>query len=134
MAYERYLFQWGEFIFPMKYIKWDSYNTAPSQRQSLDAYTDENGVTHDNALEHSKTEIKFTTLPIAQKEWEQLMKSMVNNYVSFDARDAYCVYFDFELCQYKTGHFYFDKSFRASVNEVDGKLQYNETEWTFIEY
>lgn len=134
MAYERYLFQFGEFVFPMKYIKWGSYDSAPSQRQSLDAYTDEDGVTHDNALEHSKTEIKFATLPMWEHEWEALMGSMVRNYIDFNARDAECVYFDFETCQYKTGHFYFDKSFRASVNEINGKLRYNETTWTFIEY
>lgn len=134
MAYERYLFQFGDFVFPMKYIKWDSYDSAPSQRQSLDAYTDENGVTHDNALEHSKTEIKFTTLSMWEHEWEALMGNMVRNYINFNARDAMCVYFDFETCQYKTGHFYFDKSFRASVNEINGKLKYNEATWTFIEY
>lgn len=134
MAYNGYFFQWGNFKFPMKYIEWDSYDSAPSQRQSLDAYTDENGVTHDNALEHSKTEIKFKTLPMWEDEWETLMGNMVKNYISFSARDANCVYFDFETCKYKTGHFYFDKSFRASANEKDGKLRYNGTTWTFIEY
>ncbi len=134
MAYNKYLFQFGDFIFPLKYIEWDSYDTAPGQRQSLDAYTDLDGVTHDNALEHSKTEIKFNTLPMSGFEWEQLMGNMVRNYLDFDARDANCVYFDFELCQYRTGHFYLDKSFRAKANEVSGKLSYKTTAWTFIEY
>lgn len=134
MAYNGYLFQFGEFIFPMKHIKWDSYESAPGQRQSLDAFTDENGVTHDNALEHTKTEIKFTTNKMSESEWETLMSNIVKNYINFEARDAYCVYFDFEQCQYREGHFYFDKSFRASVNEIDGKLRYNEATWTFIEY
>lgn len=134
MDYSGWLFQFGEFIFPMKYIKWDSYDAAPAQRQSLDAYTDLNGVTHDNALEHSKTEIKFTTLPMSEKEWKWLMGHMVKNYWNPNARDAECTYFDFEVCDYKTGYFYFDKSFRASANEVNGKLRYRETNWTFIEY
>lgn len=134
MIYNKYLFQWGDFIFPMKYIKWDSYESAPGQRQSLDAYTDENGLTHDNALEHTKTEIKFTTVEMSGAEWAALMSNMVRNYLNFHARDANCAYYDFETCQYKTGHFYFDKSFRASANEVNGKLRYNEATWTFIEY
>ena len=136
MSYEKYLFQFGDFIFPMKYIEWDSYDCAPGQRQSLDAYTDENGVTHDNALEHTKTEIKFNTLPMNESEWDWVMGNMVRNYINFNARDANCVYFDFEIRQYKTGHFYFDKSFRVSANEVNGtgKLRYNGTSWTFIEY
>ena len=132
--YGGYLFKFGDFIFPNKYIKWDSYDSAPSQRQSLDAYTDANGVTHDNALEHSKTEIKFTTLKMWEDEWENIMNNMVRNYINFKARDAHCSYFDFETCQYKTGHFYFDKSFRASANVIEGRLKYNEAEWTFIEY
>lgn len=134
MSYNGFLFQFGDFIFPLKYISWDSYDTAPSQRQSLDAYTDENGVTHDNALEHSKTEIKFNTVKMGEGEWGFVMGNVVKNYISFNARDAMCVYFDFETCQYKTGHFYFDKSFRASTNLVNGSLRYNETTWTFIEY
>ena len=132
--YGGYLFKFGDFIFPNKYIKWDSYDSAPSQRQSLDAYTDANGVTHDNALEHSKTEIKFTTLKMWEDEWENIMNNMVRNYINFRARDANCSYFDFETCQYKTGHFYFDKSFRAGANVIEGRLKYNEAEWTFIEY
>ncbi len=134
MAYNGFLFQFGNFIFPMRHIKWDSYDTAPGQRQSLDAYTDLDGVTHDNALEHSKTEVKFTTLPMGEGEWEALMGNMVSNYLNSNARDANCMYFDFELCKYRTGHFYFDKSFRAGANEVEGKLRYREANWTFIEY
>lgn len=133
MAYIGYFFQWGDFIFPMKYIEWDSYDTAPNQEQSLDAYTDEDGVTHDNILPHTKTEIKFKTLPMWEDEWAALMGNITRNYLN-GKRNAYCVYWDMENCQYKTGHFYLDKSFRANANEVNGKLKYNETTWTFIEY
>lgn len=134
MAYERYLFQFGEFVFPMKYIKWDGYDSAPSQRQSLDAYTDEDGVTHDNALPHTKTEVKIATLKLWERDFDEIMGNIVRNYIDFDARDAMCVYYDFETCQYKAGHFYFDKSFRVSTNDINGSLRYNETTWTFIEY
>lgn len=134
MGYERYLFQFGTFVFPMRYIDWDSYESAPAQRQSLDAYTDENGLTHDNALEHSKTEVRFRTRKMWQEEWESVMSNMVRNYKNFNARDADCIYYDFELCRYRSGHFYFDKSFRAGANDIGGKLRYNEATWTFIEY
>lgn len=134
MAYNGYFFQFGDFVFPMKYIERGSYDSAPAQRQSLDAYTDEDGETHDNALPHTKTEVRFSTVKIWEHEWEALMGNMVRNYLDFNARDAMCVYFDFETCQYKTGHFYFDKSFRASANDINGKLRYNKTNWMFIEY
>lgn len=133
MAYNGYYFQWGDFIFPMKYMEWGTYDTAPNQEQSLDAYTDEDGVTHDNILPHTKTEIKFNTLPMSEEKWAELMGNMTRNYLS-GKRNAYCVYWDMEHCQYKTGHFYLDKSFRANANVVNGKLRYGKTTWTFIEY
>ena len=128
MAYNNFLFQFGDFVFPLKHIKEDSYDSAPGQRQSLDAYTDLDGVTHDNALEHTKTEIKFTTLPMSGTEWELIMSNIVRNYLDFKARDANCTYFDFELWQYRTGHFYFDKSFRVKANVPHGKPYVNEVE------
>lgn len=136
MAYNGYLFQFGSYVFPMKYIKWDSYKSKPGQRQSLDAYTDGNGVTRDNGLEHSKTEVSFTTLEMGGENWKCIMSNMVKNYINFNTRDAICTYFDFELCAYRTGHFYFDKSFEASANtdKHNKKLKYNEANWMFIEY
>ena len=134
MAFNNFLFQFGDFVFPMKYIQRDSYDIAPGQRQSLDAYTDLDGVTRDNALSHSKTEIKFTTLPMSGAEFERIMRNIVSNYLNFNARDANCTYFDFELWKYRTGHFYFDKSFRVKANVPNGKPHCNEIDWTFIEY
>lgn len=134
MGFEGYLFKFGEFIFPLKYMVWDSFEMAPGQRQSLDAYTDLDGVARDNALEHTKTEIKFNVLPMIGKEWEWLMGNMVKNYLNFSARDANCTYFDFEQWKYRTGHFYFDKSFRVKANIPDGEIKIKETTWTFIEY
>lgn len=134
MAYSGFLFKFGDYTFPDKYIKWGGYDSAPNQRQSLDAYTDEDGVTHDNALEHTKTEVKISTLKMPGKVFDGIMSNFRNNYISYDARDAYCTYYDFETNSYKTGHLYFDKSFRATLNIVNGEPRYEETDWTFIEY
>lgn len=134
MDYSRYLFQFGDYIFPLKYIQWDSFDTAPAQRQSLDAYTDANGVTHDNAIEHTKTEIKFKTNKMSYEEWKTLIGNITRNYINVKARDANCWYFDFESCQYKSGHFYLDKSLRISANIVNGEPRIGEVDWTFIEY
>ena len=136
MAYSGYLLKLDKtnYIFPKKHINWDSYKSKPGQRQSLDAYTDLDGLTHDNALPHTKTEITFSTLPMSEKEWEQLMGNVRANYLVPEARDLNITYFDFEQCIYRSGHFYLDKSFQASANVVGGKLRYNEAAWTFIEY
>lgn len=134
MAYSGYFFQFGDFIFPNKYIKWDSYDSAPSQRQDLDSYTDANGVTHRNALEHTKTEIKFTTLEMCEDVWDMIMGGVESNYINYEEQDAYCNYYNFKKRKYETGHFYLDPSLRVSANEIEGKLQYNEVNWLFIEY
>ena len=138
MAYNEYLlkFDKANFIFPEKYIEWGSYKSKPGQRQSLDAYTDLDGVTHDNPLPHAKTEISFTTLPMSGEEWELLMSNVVGNYLNFEARDLNITYFDFEQCKYRSGHFYFDKSFQvnANKNKNGAGLRYERAEWLFIEY
>ena len=102
MAFEVYLFQFGTFVFPLKYIEWNTYDSAPGQRQSLDAYTDANGVTHDNALEHSKTEVKFSTLPMSGSAWEKIMGKMVENYINHNARDAEIIIFFNIVSKYNT--------------------------------
>ena len=55
MAYSGYLFKFGNYTFPNKYILWDTFETNPNQRQDLDSYTDANGLTHRNAISHTKT-------------------------------------------------------------------------------
>ncbi len=134
MAYSGFFFKFGEFVFPNKYIEWDTYDSAPSQRLDLDSYTDANGVTHRNALEHTKTEIKFTTGEVWEDVWDMLMGGIEANYQNPKERDAYCTYYDFEKRDYKTGHFYLDPSFRVSANDLKGRLRYNKANWLFIEY
>ncbi len=46
MAYESYLFRFGDYIFPNKYIKFDSYDIAPNQRQDKNSFTNGNGGYH----------------------------------------------------------------------------------------
>jgi hypothetical protein len=134
MAYNGYLFKFGDFTFPMKYIADEGYDCAPHQRQSLDSYTDENGLTHDNALPHSKTEVKISTLAMPGEVFDSIMSNFTKNFISNNARDAQCTYYDIEKNAYSAGHMYFDKSFRAKLKIKNGKPYYSAMDWTFIEY
>ncbi len=130
-------FRFGNFDFPDSLIKWGAVNVKPNQRQSIDAYTDDTGVTRDFALPHTKSEVSFTTLPMSGEELRGIMASMVSNYINYLLRDANCTYYDDESGTFKTGHFYFDKSFQFKRNEVDKSgvpTKYDEMTWTFIEY
>lgn len=130
-------FKFGSFNFPDELIEWGTPQKKPNQRQSLDAHTDIYGVTHDYGLPHTKTEIKFTTLPMSGAAFQAIMSGMRSNYIDYALRDADCNYYDDENGIFKTGHFYFDKSFQVNIEEVDGDgvpTQYGKMDWLFIEY
>lgn len=137
MAYNGYLFQFGYYIFPNKYIKFDSYDIAPDQRQDLDSFTDGNGLTHRNALEHTKTNITFTTLQISGDAMAEILANLQRNYINNNETDANCNYYNPRTGNYKTGHFYLDPSVQFRIKKVDEagrKIKYGETQWIFIEY
>lgn len=130
-------FRFGNFDFPDNFIKKGSPKTKPNQRQSLDPYTDMYGVTHDNGLPHTKTEIQFTTLSMSGDEFRAIMSGITGNYIDYKLRNANCTYYDDESGTFKTGEFYLDKSFQANRDEVDQSgvpMKYGEMDWLFIEY
>ncbi len=135
MAYSGYLFKFGNFTFPNKYILWDSFDINPNQRQDLDSYTDANGLTHRNAISHTKTQIQFVTKKLPESKMKTIMDNMVKNYKNKKERDANCTYYDTEHFKYETGHFYLDPSLQMRLLGLkDGELWFNQITWLFIEY
>lgn len=135
MEFNGLLFQFGDYVFPNQYIALDTYDITPNQRQDLDNYTDGNGVTHRNALEHTKTQIQFTIMKRPQGVHLDIMSNMRANYINNKERDSNCVYYDAETGEYKTGHFYLDPSVQFHLERIkDGELYYGETQFLFVEY
>lgn len=137
MAYNGYLFQFGDFTFPNKYIKFDSYDIAPDQRQDLGSFTNGKGVTIRNALEHTKTNITFTTNQMPEAAMDSILAALERNYINWKETDANCVYFNPRKIEYSTGHFYLDPSVKFRIKKADDegkKINYGETQWIFIEY
>ena len=129
-------FRFGKFDFPDSLIK-PKEPINPNQRQSIDSYTDDTGVTRDFALPHTKTKIQFTTLPMSASEFRNIMDNLVANYIDYNKRNLNCRYYDDENGDFKTGEFYLDKSMSFNREEVDGDgipTKYDEMTWTFIEY
>lgn len=137
MAYRKYLFQFGNFIFPNKYIKFDTFKIKPDQRQDMDSFTDGNGVTNRNALEHTKSNVSFTTLEMPEAAMNAITSGLRANYLNTNETDANCVYYNPRIGDYKTGHFYLDPSVEFQIKKEDenGKsIRYSEMQWLFIEY
>lgn len=130
-------FKFGGYSFPDELVKQGGVNAKPSQRQDLDSYTDGYGVTQRNALEHTKTEITITTLPMSGDKMRAIMAGLRSNYINSKERDANCTYYDDESGTMATGHFYLDPSLEFNRIEVGSNgvpTKYGETKFTFIEY
>lgn len=132
------LFKFGNYEFPDKHIKYDSFDSKPSQRQDLDSYTDGFGVTQRNALSHYKTEISFVTLSMSKAEMDSIMEGITSNYINENERNAQCTYYNDEKRVKMTGKFYMDPSIKFRIKQVNkqtGEVEkYGEMTWTFIEY
>lgn len=80
MAYSGYLMKVGSYTIPFKYIQADSY-VVQRAIQDLDPYTDANGITHRNSLEHVKYVCSFNTRALLTNEsLEDLMSNIRKNY------------------------------------------------------
>lgn len=129
-------FRFGNFDFPAEYIK-PKTKHKPNQRQSIDSYTDDIGETQDFPLPHTKSQVQFVTLPMPASVFRAIMNGFTDNYINYLKRDANCRYYDHENGEFKTGYFYFDKSFEVVEEEEDNNgipTKYGEMTWTFIEY
>lgn len=128
-------FKFGDYEIPKKYIVKDTYDTAPSQIQDLNAFTDGDGVTHRNALKHTKSQVQFTLCKMSEKEWKSICDGIKRNFINKKERDGNCTYYDAWEHDYKTVHMYIDPSTKFKlIEEVDGKLMYGEIQMLFIQY
>lgn len=133
MAGPSYLFKFGNFIFPDTFINENGYDIKPNQRQDLDPYTDQTGLTHRNSVAHTKTEITITTRKnLRWEEVQTIMQGLTSNYRNSKERDANCTYFDTESFTMKTGHFYLDPSLSTKIRLVGER--FDQLSFKFIEY
>ena len=129
-----YTFKFGNYVFPDEYIAEKGYKCTPNQRQDLDPYTDQFGVTQRNALAHYKTQVDITTR--AGLKWDDvasIMAGLRSNYINPRERDATCEYFDTEYFEMSGNHhMYLDPSFATQIRQMDKNFE--PLTFTFIEY
>lgn len=127
------IFKFGSYEFPSKFIAEGGYVIKPNQRQDLDPFTDQTGVTHRNSLAHTKTEITITTRAgLTWEEVKSIMTGLTSNYINYAERDANCEYFDTESFTSKTGHFYLDPSQSTTIKTF--LVRFQAITFTFVEY
>ena len=117
-----YLFKFGTYIIPNEWIAEGGYDCTPNQRQDLDPFTDQFGVTHRNALQHTKSDITLHFRDMKWADYQTLISNIVANYVKIGERDAQCEYLDLETLTMATGHFYLDPSFKVSIKTLNSKI------------
>lgn len=126
------LFEFGGYEIPSTLIAESGYECIPSQRQDLDPYTDQYGVTHRNALAHTKTQVTITTRPnLTHEEVQGLISGIVSHYENYRERSASCRYFDTESFSFKTGYMYLDPSFSTTIKTW--KKRFDSIKLIFIE-
>ena len=127
-----YVFKFGDYIIPNEYIAEDGYDCTPNQRQDLDPFTDQFGVTHRNALQHTKTDVTITFRQLTWAQFQNLISNIVANYSIINERDAQCTYLDMETMTMKQGHMYLDPSCKFKVKILNEKI--NSFSLRFTEY
>lgn len=135
MAYAGYLFKFGNYIIPGKYIDADSVNITPNRRLDINSYTDGDGVTQRNTLQHTRTTIEFKTGSLYESEMDEISSGITSNYINPLERDAMCEYYDTENRCYKTGHFYLDSNMTWNPGgTAGGEMIYKPCSFSFVEY
>lgn len=127
------LFKFGNFDLT-PYMVAKKYKIRPNARQDLDSYTDMEGVTHRNALRHTKSIVSLSIISMSKEEKINFMSNITSNYINKLERDANCTYYDEEYDVEKTGHFYLDPNLEFVVIEDGKNKRYEEINMKFVEY
>ena len=132
MAYQGYLIKVGNTVFPMKYIRAETYKCTPNQRIDQDSDSDATGMLHRNVLPHTRSKIEFETPQMLRGADVLAISTLLG--LSGSRRDVTITYWDHESQSYKTGKCYVpDISYQLMRNTGDD-LVYMPIRYAFIEY
>lgn len=91
MAYSGFLLKIGNYEFPLKYIKADTYS-AYVNMQDVDDWTDANGYLHREAVELKVSKVEFETVPmLTNKTYFSIMSNIRSNYISGGEKGRECM-------------------------------------------
>lgn len=132
MAYKGYLFKVGNYTFPLKYIKADSYS-AYVNMQDLEPWTDADGYEHRNAVELKALKVEFETVAMLTNiTLTEILSNIQRNYTSEKARECMVEAYIPEYDDYVTQRGYLS-DFTPQMYYADDKVvKYNPIRLAFI--
>lgn len=132
MAYQGYLIKIGEYIFPHKYIKFDTYSSYANM-QDFEPWTDANGYLHRNAVDLKALKVEFETIPmLTDKQFAEIMANISANYTSFAARTFKATVYIPEYDDYVTQSAYLADYQPQIYGIFDNIIKYNAIKFSII--
>lgn len=126
-------------IFPLKYIKFESWNSTPKQREEIKAYRDDNtrNLTRITA-EGMKSVFAFETrekLHLAEKmEIQSFFTDAEEDSEAHHQRKVQLEYWNDETNQYETAYFYRPDTQFPIIKITDDDIIYGSLKLEFVEY
>lgn len=135
MAYNGYLLKLGgDWIFPMKYMRAETY-TALRSGQDLDSYRDADGDLHRTALNNFLYKIEFETPPLmTSEEYEELWNQIRARYVDSVQKKILMECYITEIGGYAKQYAYIPDVTQTIYSAVNGVVKYNQTRFAFVGY
>ena len=132
MAYSGFLIKIGNYTFPQKYIKAESYS-AYVNMQDLDPWTDANGFLHREAVELKALKVEFETpAMLTNVELTEIMNNIKANYTIEKARQCQITAYIPEYDSYVTQTGYMADFTPTIYGTLDGIIHYNSIRLAFI--
>lgn len=120
---------------PNKFISLTSYVSTPHQRQDLDAFQDNQGHLHRNALEHTRSKLEWNTPPLRERELKELQDILNSGIVNEKERKLKIIHYCFDTHTYEQAYFYMpDITFTPLRIYRNGDILLDKVRLAFIEY
>lgn len=132
MAYSGFLLKIGNYTFPTKYIKAESYS-AYANMQDLNPYTDANGYAHREAVELKAIKVEFETpAMLTNKDFSELMYNIRQNYIIEREKSLYVTAYIPEYDSYVTQRGYLADFTPQIYGIFNGVIKYNPIKFSIV--
>ena len=139
MAYSGYLLKVGTWVFPLQYIRYDTYKATVNQRIDLDSTVNTAGYLWRQVLAHTRTKVEFDMPMMRMSEQKDIMSHIRAAWQANGTelqRECMVEYYDMETDTYKTMNCYMpdiEWKIRNIDNTAPYEINYDETRIAFIE-
>lgn len=130
-GFEGWLLKVNGTIFPMKYIRAETYTVTPDQETDLDDYTDNDGIFHRNILPAKATKIEFSTPHMWLQDMAKVLEVLPDNEGD---NSVEIEYWNPRLLRYQSGTAYMPDVAWVPYMTTRDNIMYTETRLAFIEY